>query len=177
MQILFFVLIGLFVIITFLIVIGLFLNQNIVITESVTIEKESAVVFPEIADLKKFVSWSPWSNKDPLMRNYFEGEKMTPGAKYSWEGNNKVGKGSMTIAHLEVNELIIMELDFGFQNIAKCSFQLEKETLNNTKVTWTMESSTGRNPLRRWVGFLMKNLVSRDFKTGLNNLKQKLEKS
>src|SRR5947207_1190213 len=54
-------------------------------------------VWPYLADLKKFTTWSPWEGKDPNQKVAFSDPSAGPGAWYTWEGNKDVGKGKMQI--------------------------------------------------------------------------------
>lgn len=143
--------------------------------KSVIISQEPDVVFAEVADFENFVTWNPWSAKDPNIKNSFEGDKISVGSKYLWSGNSKVGKGSMEITHIEANRRVEMDLNFGPQGNAKCGFILEPLD-RNTKLTWYFDSDMGNNPLARLMGLFMEKFVGKDYSEGLNNLAKKLNK-
>lgn len=156
-------------IIVLLTIIGLTLPREIRIEESRTMSGDSEVFFREICDLEKFVIWSPWTSKDPTMQMTFSGEKMTPGSKYEWKGNNKVGQGSMELTHIEVNRKVVFELTFGNRPASQAGFIIEPGEVE-TKVTWYLETDMGPNPIARTMGPVMKKFISKDFQIGLENL-------
>jgi len=174
MSILLYFLLGVLTFFMILLIVGLFLPQNVSVERSVIINAEPDNVFEEVADFEKFVTWNPWSEKDPNFRQWFEGEKISVGSKYSWEGNKQVGKGYMEITHIEANRKVEMDLNFGPQGIAKCGFILEPQN-GNTKVTWYFNSNMGRNPLKRVMGTMMDRFIGKDYSHGLETLSKKFQ--
>jgi hypothetical protein len=140
---------------------------------SVLINTGSERVFQEVSSLRQFVTWSPWSAKDPSMQQTFTGEDGSIGSIYSWQGNRKVGKGSMTVTAVDPGKRTELELDFGFSK-AQVAFVVEPAG-DQTKVTWKFESDFGGNPMMRLMQPAMKKFVGKDYAAGLDNLKKKLE--
>lgn len=173
MSIFVYILLGLFTLLVLLIIVGMFMPRLVHLEKSILISKEPDVIFAEVADFENFVTWNPWSAKDPTIKQWFEGDKISVGSKYLWEGNSKVGKGSMEITHIEANRRVEMDLNFGPQGNAKCGFILEP-TDHSTKVTWYFDSDMGNNPLARLMGIFMEKFVGKDYSEGLNNLAKKL---
>ncbi len=155
-------------------IIGLFSPKQIRIDVERDIAADADLIFVQIADFENFVSWNPWSLKDPNIRNEFEGEKMSYGAIYRWKGNRQVGNGSMEITHIEANERVEMELRFGPGRPAKATFQLIKKE-NATHVIWSLESNLGSNPFTRVIGRMMGKVIRKDFTIGLDLLANKLK--
>src|SRR4051794_22809904 len=58
------------------------------------------VVFAQLDNFKSWGAWSPWDKRDPNMKKTFDGPARGVGASYSWQGNDKVGQGKMTIADM-----------------------------------------------------------------------------
>jgi hypothetical protein len=154
-------------------IIGLFSPKQIHLAVEREISADADEIFVQIADFENFVTWNPWSLKDPNMRNEFEGEKMSYGAIYRWKGNRQVGNGSMEITHLEANERVEMELRFGPGRPAKATFQLNKKE-NATQVIWSLDSNLGSNPFTRVVGRMMEKVIRKDYTLGLERLAKKL---
>ncbi len=155
-----------------LLIFGYFSPAKFHIEESTLVNADLQTTFMQMADFENFVTWSPWSRKDPNMQQWFEGEKMSVGHKYIWQGNNKVGKGYMVITHIEANERIDIDLNFGPQGLAKCGFMLESNN-NTTKVTWCFDTDMGNNPFKRLFGRIMAGLIRKDYAEGLSNLSAK----
>lgn len=65
------------------------------IERSVVIKGSSSVVKDQMFMYKNFNNWNPFDDEDPNVKSEVIGEEGTPGSKYTWDGNNKVGKGEM----------------------------------------------------------------------------------
>ena len=154
--------------------IGLFSPKQIHLEVKRVIPADADQIFVQIADFENFITWNPWSLKDPNIRNTFEGEKMSYGATYRWKGNRQVGNGSMEITHIEANERVEMELRFGPGRPAKATFELIKKE-NATQVIWTLDSNLGSNPFTRVIGRMMEKVIRKDFTLGLERLEAKLK--
>lgn len=167
------ILLVLLVVITIL---GLRAKDTLSINESILLNTDRQTIFIEVAAFENFVTWNPWTTKDPAIQQTFEGEPMSVGSKYIWSGSRKVGSGSMEITHIEANERVDMLLRFGHQdNPAKTWFALTDEG-KQVKLTWSFEMELGKNPLWRFFAQIMKGLIKKDYVKGLNNLKLKLSR-
>ena len=134
-----FILLGLvLVIVVFVIVVSLRPSQFRV-TRSATLAAPPEAVFPQVNNLHNWESWSPWAKLDPAAKNSYSGPPEGVGANFAWDGNSKVGAGSMTITDSQPSQLVRFQLDFlkPFKgtNIAEFTFQPEG---GQTVVTWTM---------------------------------------
>ena len=161
-------------IVVLLTILGLRMSKIVKVEESILLNSDAAEVFKQVCDLENFVKWSPWTDKDPDMKMTFEGERMTPGSSYKWEGNRKVGTGKMEIIHIEVNRKVDFNLTFGNRPVSETGFMLEPNN-GQTKLTWYLETDLGPNPISRIMGPMMKQFIGNDFRTGLNNLKTLLK--
>ena len=142
---------------------GLMQPRIIKLDRSITVKGSKDTIFPEIANLRNFVTWSPWSAKDPNIKMTFKGNDGTPGSSYVWKGNNKVGEGSMTLNAVQPNDTAVLDIDFGFRGKAQATFTLEEQG-DQTKVTWALESDMGSNPLVRCGVPAMKRIIGKDFR-------------
>src|SRR5262249_48571234 len=95
-------------------------------------------------------AWSPWAKIDPEAKNTFAGAAAGTGAIFSWDGNNKVGAGRMTVTESRPSELIRINLEF---------LRPFKAT-NTTEVTFKPD---GNGTVRPWAMFGRKNFMSRAF--------------
>lgn len=143
---------------------------------SAIINAPSEKIFPFITDLHQWMAWSPWEKLDPQLRRSYGGASQGTGARYDWEGNSKVGTGSMEI--MEAAPLrITLKLDFikPFEAHNVAEFTLEPRD-GATNVTWAMY---GPQPFMAKVMGLFMNcekMVGPQFETGLSNLKTIVEK-
>ncbi len=156
-----------------LVVASFFLPRHVMVTRATTINVEPAIVFAQVNDLKAQNTWSAWAMRDPAMQVIYSGPASGTGMKAEWESDSE-GSGAQTITESVPNTRVVTALDFGMGGLATATFALERAE-GGTRLTWTMESDTGFNPLARWFGLFMDSMVGPDFETGLLNLKAKLE--
>lgn len=169
-----YILISLIAILVISALIGYFMPQTVKLERSIAIHAPKEVVFAEISHLENFVTWSPWTSKDPSMSQSFTGHGGTVGSKYTWKGNKKVGEGSMETTALHLNDRVAYAMNFGPRGQAEAVFTVS-ENRGNTLVTWAFSSDMGRNPIKHLMGPLMAAFVGKDYTAGLQNLKKKLE--
>jgi hypothetical protein len=148
------------------------------ISRNAVMAAEAIAIFNNVNDLHKWEAWSPWAKLDPNSKSSFEGTDAGVDAVMRWEGNHKVGVGSMTILESNPPESIKLKLDFlkpmTATNLAEFSF---KPQGNNTLVTWSM---TGTNNFMGKVMAVIMNcdkMVGGQFEKGLTALKAIVEKS
>jgi hypothetical protein len=67
------------------------------IVRTASISAPPPALFGQVNDFHKWEAWSPWEKLDPALKRTYEGAPAGTGAIYSWEGNNQVGEGRMTI--------------------------------------------------------------------------------
>ncbi len=147
------------------------------IERSTSIKASPEKIFALINDLHKWVLWSPWENIDPALKRAYSGAESGKGAAYEWEGNNKVGSGSMEILESVPSSRITIKLDFikPFEGHNIAEFKIERAG-DSTTVTWAM---FGPSPyLSKVMGlvFSMDKMIGSQFETGLANLKAITEK-
>ena len=146
--------------------------------ESITVTKDLKCtpehVFAQINELKNWESWSAWAKLDPNMKKAYNEIPAGEGASYSWEGNSKVGKGTLTILHSIPNQRIDMNLFFDGQGDAKTNIVIIPKNAGST-VSWTMNLGYPQNNVFRsifggYMYLMMKYFLTSDFETGLENL-------
>jgi Polyketide cyclase / dehydrase and lipid transport len=146
------------------------------IERSATMGAPPAAVFGQVNDFHNWTNWSPWEKLDPNLKRTYDGPSSGQGAIYSWEGNNKVGAGRMTITESRPSDLIRINLEFlkpfKATNTAEFAFQPNG---NQTNVNWSMTGQ--RNFVMK--GFClfmnMDKLVGGDFEKGLAQMKSVVE--
>ncbi|MDD5139035.1 MAG: SRPBCC family protein [Verrucomicrobiales bacterium] len=142
------------------------------LSRSATISAPPEKVFPHVNDLHKWEAWSPWAKMDPNAKNSFSGPDAGTGAAMRWEGNNKVGVGTMTITESRPAEAIRFRLDFEkpmkATNSAEFTFKPEG---GQTLVAWSMSGTS--NFTGKIFGLLMNcdKMVGGQFEKGLAALK------
>jgi hypothetical protein len=147
------------------------------VSRSILISAPAEAVFDEVDDLHRWNDWSPWIELDPSAKISFAGPERGKGAEFRWDGNAKMGAGSMTILDSRPPESVQMKLAFTRpmedSSLVDFAFQPAGE---QTQVTWTM---SGRHP--NFIGkaccFVMNmdKMIGGDFERGLANLKRAVE--
>jgi hypothetical protein len=81
-----------------------------------------------------------------------------------------MGDGSQTIVTSAPYSAITTELDLGKGNKPTSQWKFE-ETPEGTKVSWAFQVDLGMNPVSRYMGFMIKNMIGSSYEKGLENLK------
>jgi Polyketide cyclase / dehydrase and lipid transport len=146
------------------------------ISRSASIKAPAADVFAQVNDLRAMNTWSPWLEPDPQIKLQYEGPPAGTGAAFSWNGNNQVGEGKLTITDSQPNDLIRIKLDFlrPFKSSADTEFTFKTQG-DQTVVTWTM---TGRKIfMSKLFGLIMSmdKMIGGNFEKGLAKMKSRVE--
>src|SRR6476660_7580258 len=153
------------------------MSKEMIIKKNVSINKSIGEVFAFLKQTKNQDRFSVWNMKDPGMKKDYSGTDGTKGFVYSWDSKDKnVGAGSQEITNISEGNRIDYELKFirPMQNTAAASFILNKNDESNTSVTWTFRCPT-KFPMSLFTP-IFKNMLGKQLNTGLQNLKELLEK-
>ncbi len=170
---------------TFLVVVW-FQPDDYRLTRATVIAAPAADVFARVNDLRKWDDWSPWAKLDPNAKITFSGPQSGPGATFSWDGNDKVGAGTMTITESKPNERIATRTDFlkPFAGTSNSDFIFWQQgnqpnastQVPLTQVTWTMSGTQNFIGKAICLFMSMETMLGPDFERGLAQLKQVSEK-
>lgn len=146
------------------------------VRRSIVIAAPPERIYPLIADFKAWSAWSPWEKKDPAMKRDFSGAPSGVGARYAWDGDKNVGRGSMEIVEATPAK-VGLKLDFvtPFEAHNDTVFALQPQG-QATEVTWTM---TGPTPFLAKIIHVFMNMdrmVGGDFESGLKAMKAQAER-
>jgi uncharacterized protein YndB with AHSA1/START domain len=147
------------------------------LTRTTVIAAPAAAVFTQVNDLQKWENWSPWAKLDPNAKVTFSGPQSGEGASFKWDGNDRVGAGTMTITASKPNTRIATRTDFAkpFAGSSNSDFVFS-ENGGQTNVIWTM---TGRHDFigkAMCLVMSMEQMLGPDFERGLAQLKQVSER-
>ena len=150
------------------------------VTRSAAIKAPPEKIQAQLSDFRGWQAWSPWEKMDPGMQRRFGGADKGKGATYAWQGNDKVGQGSMEITESTAQK-VAMDLDFvkPFEAHNKVTFTLAPvvgTAGDTTEVTWSMAGPVPYFAKIIHVFVDMDRMVGRDFEAGLANLKTVSEK-
>ena len=152
-------------------------SSTYTVERSATIAAEPEQIYPQLANFREWMKWSPWEDLDPNQQRTFSGAESGPGAKYAWSGNRKAGRGQMEITAAQQPSELRIALDFEkpFKSSNTIEFFLVPEGSDRTRVRWVM---TGPKTLMTKVMGLfssMDKMVGPDFEKGLARLKDAVE--
>ena len=172
-------LIGLAILIAIPLIVALFVKSNYDVQREILIDQPNQVVFDYIKYLKNQDQYSKWNQMDPDMKKSYRGTDGTVGFVSRWESDNEeVGTGEQEIKKITEGERIDFELRFikPFEATEPAFMTTEKVGENQTKVVWGF-SGHFAYPMNLMLLFMdMEEMIGNDLETGLNNLKQILEK-
>jgi hypothetical protein len=143
------------------------------LTRQTVIAAPAAAVFAKVNDLRRWDEWSPWAKLDPDAKITFEGPQAGIGAAFKWDGNSKIGAGTMTITESKPNERIATRTDFTrpFAGTSNADF-IFSENGGQTNVIWTMTGKQNFIGKAICLVMNMEKTVGPDFERGLAQLKQ-----
>lgn len=164
------------IVLVFVVIVSLQPSQFRVVRSAVIAAPPEAV-FAQVNNFHKWDAWSPWAGNDPEAKYSFEGPEAGEGAIFRWNGNDKVGEGSMTITESRPHELIRIRLEFDRpkQDPSTVEFAFQPAEAG-THVTWGMFGDHNFVSKAICLFMDMDQLVGGDFEKGLASMKRILEK-
>lgn len=143
-------------------------------TEQIEINRSPSLVFMQVNKLQNWENWSPWIAFDPDMRQTYSSIKAGKGASVQWV-SEKIGNGSQKILESDRPHFIKTQFELNeWDNNSYAEWKFEKLDEEKTRVNWSMKTS--KIPFfSRPMGFLIKQQIKKDFKTGLEKLKAHCE--
>lgn len=150
-------------------VITLFLPSKVEMQRSRIIDAPVSVIFKQVNDLRNWQNWSPWHQLDPQMTVNYSGDTAEgTGHWYSWEGNEAVGSGKLTILESIPNSRIRTQMVFSGVEEPSYSNWIFEEEEQGTKVTWTYDATTPG--AAKWLGLVTEYFLAPAYENGLKNL-------
>ncbi len=160
-------------IIILLLVIPVFLPDDVTIEASTEIKASPKVVYNEVNVLRNWKKWSPFET-DSTMANKYEGPAAGIGAKRSWTSKHN-GNGNIMITRSEPYHLIETKMNFGAPGAAEGRWTFSNEQ-GKTQVRWQLHIQKLQYPFGRWLGLLLKKMMMPVLEDGLSKLKSVTEK-
>lgn len=144
------------------------LPQHAKVSRETIVAANPEQVFAIVNDMSRWTTWAPWAKMDPDMKLEFQGPAAGVGAKMAWK-SAKLGNGSITITEATAFSQIKQALDFD-GSPATSTFVFAPGD-GGTKVTWSLDTDAGMNPISRYFGLMLDSMVGPDYEAGLANLK------
>lgn len=153
-------------------------DGSFAIERSIEIDAPSERIYGLIERFKSWTEWSPWEGLDPNLVRDYSGPEAGVGSKYGWQGNRKVGKGSMELIAADPPNKV--EIDLRFLKPWKAEnltiFELAPAAAGGTTVVWRMTGTQSFGQRLMGKIFNMEKLVGNDFEKGLAQLKAAAER-
>ncbi|MEM7398125.1 MAG: SRPBCC family protein [Pseudomonadota bacterium] len=148
------------------------------VERTVTMAAPAANVFENVNDLRKWEAWSPWAKLDPEAKVIFEGPEAGNGAAMTWDGDDKVGAGKMTIVKSDPDQAINIDVTFTrpFEGTTNSDFTFATKG-DSTDVTWAMHGTQGFTEKAFSVIFGGVGMMGNNIDKGLSQLKSVVEQS
>lgn len=166
------ILLGLLAIIATILVVAAFQPSQFSVQRSLVIAAPPAVLFDQVNDHRKFVTWNPWLKLDPKVKNTFSGPATGVGSVCSWEGNRDVGAGSATIIETKPGELVRQRMEWRepMEGVSTVDFTFKPEA-GGTRVTWHIYGANNYVGKVMCLFMSMDKMIGGQFEVGLGNLK------
>lgn len=178
MKIVTIILISVLSIIALLLIVGIFLKKQYLVTSEIIINKPKTTVFEYVSLLKNQNKYSVWATMDPNMKTEFRGTDGTAGFVSAWDSQDKnVGKGEQEILKVIAGEKIDYEIRFikPFESTSLASMSVISINENQTKVQWAFNGKM-KYPMNLMLLFMnMEKMIGSDLDRGLQKLKPLLE--
>ena len=176
MEILYFILVVLGLVVIAAIVYLAFLPGHYETRASMLMNVPASKVYDQVVNLKSWPSWSPWLMHEPETKVNYSGEEGQEGSSFSWD-TKYLGKGTLTHTKLIKDKAIESRLDFirPFRSSSESGWEFVEKGENgeNTEVHWYMK---GRTPFFfRFMVKRIKKMVAMDYELGLAFLNQKVD--
>ena len=166
---------GMAVLLTVLLLVGCLLPRHAQVTRSMTLRAAPETVFERVATLRRWPEWTAWTtNRFPDLVYRFEGPEQGVGAILIAAGKSS-GDGTVKITRAVPAEGVTYTLDFNHGSQLFDGLIGFTNSPDGLRVTWTLTTDLGANPVKRWAGLAMGSLMGGDMAEGLAKLKTQVE--
>ncbi len=150
--------------------------DTIQISRTVTAQATPADVMPHLTDFTKFIEWSPWSRRDPDAKNAFSEPPSGMEAWYTWEGNDDVGSGKMTLTSMS-GTAVVHHLEFfePWASEADAPFTVTATGDHAVEITWGFVQDANLGAKVAGLFMDMEAMLGPDYEAGLATLKETVE--
>jgi hypothetical protein len=145
------------------------------VQRSITSSASPDAIYHAVVDFHRWERWSPWARLDPKQKTTVVGQGQ--GAVYTWDGDDKVGAGRMTIVEDAPGSKVGIKLEFlrPWASTSETSFLMVPDGAG-TRVTWLMKGTHGFVGRAMSIFMDMDKMLGPDFEKGLAALKAEAER-
>ncbi|MEO0635728.1 MAG: SRPBCC family protein [Pseudomonadota bacterium] len=147
--------------------IALLLPRKVVVARSTHVDITPAELVARVASTDGFQTFNPYCTTDPSLKITPFGPDAGVGSGFRFEG--KEGKGTQTVTALTENSVTHL-IDLGAKGKPVQTIKAEPNANGGSKVTWTVTSDMGFNPVFRIFGLFMDKMLGKTYELGLKNM-------
>ncbi|MFL4468685.1 SRPBCC family protein [Tateyamaria armeniaca] len=148
----------------------LLLPRHVHVERHATLQGAPEAVLALAASNTGYQEFNPYLSADPALKIAPFGPETGVGSGFAFDG--KDGKGTLVIA--AVNETAVhYDIDLGPMGQPTQTIKAEPVP-EGVRVTWSMDSDMGFNPVGRVMGLFLDGMIGKTFETGLGNLAAKI---
>ncbi|MEM9270407.1 MAG: SRPBCC family protein, partial [Pseudomonadota bacterium] len=146
---------------------ALLLPRKVVVSRSGEVPLAPEDIIARVASTEGFQTFNPYRTTDPDLSITPFGPGAGVGAGVRFDG--KEGKGTQTVTAVTANS-VTHQIDLGA--MGKPVQRIEAQPSGNgSKVTWTVTSDMGFNPVFRIFGLFMDWMLGKTYELGLKNMR------
>jgi uncharacterized protein YndB with AHSA1/START domain len=137
------------------------------VTRSRFVAAAPETLFAAASSTSGYQVFNPYKDMDANLKVKPFGPEAGVGAGFAFE--SKDGKGTSTISAVDANKSITYQIDLGFMGKPVQVIELTPEN-GGTRVTWSVTSQFGLNPMGRVFGLFMDGMLGPHYELGLKNM-------
>ena len=147
--------------------IALLLPRKVVVTRHADVAMRPEDIIARVASTEGFQTFNPYCTTDPDLKITPFGPGEGVGSGFRFEG--KEGKGTQTVTEVTAARVTHL-IDLGAMGKPVQTIEAEA-TDTGARVTWTVTSDMGYNPIFRIFGLFMDRMLGKTYELGLKNIK------
>ena len=146
--------------------IALLLPRKVVVTRQTNVDMRPEDIIARVTSTEGFQTFNPYCTTDPELKITPFGPTEGVGSGFRFEG--KEGKGTQTVTLVTDNSVTHL-IDLGTMGKPVQTIEA-KATGTGARVTWTVTSDMGYNPVFRIFGLFMDRMLGKTYELGLKNI-------
>jgi len=147
--------------------IALLLPRKVVVTRQTDVAMGPGDIIARVASTEGFQTFNPYCTTDPDLKITPFGPAEGVGSGFRFEG--KEGKGTQTVTGVTATRVTHL-IDLGAMGKPVQTIDAHA-TDTGARVTWTVTSDMGFNPVFRIFGLFMDRMLGKTYELGLKNIK------
>ncbi len=149
-----------------IILIALLLPRKVVVTRQADVDMSPEDVIARVASTEGFQTFNPYCTTDPQLKITPFGPSEGKGSGFRFEG--KEGKGTQTVTDVTATRVTHL-IDLGAMGKPVQTIEAQPNG-SGARVTWTVTSDMGYNPIFRIFGLFMDRMLGKTYELGLKNI-------